>query len=70
MIKISDSLRTATPADGHSLARRTAVFGPGERGAAQRDLAAHLPAPPPPSLEMLTAVTFQTVASAHAGWQR
>lgn len=70
MNKFPDSLRTATPADGHILARRLAEFALGERGAAQRDMAAHLSTPPAPPLEMLTAVYFQTVAAANAGWLR
>ena len=70
MNKFPDSLRIATPAERHPLGRRLAELASGERGAAQRDRAAHLSAPPPPSLAMLTAVDFPRVAAAHAGWQR
>lgn len=64
------SLRTTTPADGHALARQLAEFALAERGARDRDMAAHLSAPPPASLELMTAVYFQAVAAANAGWAR
>ena len=65
-----DSLRTVTPADGHALARHLAELALAERNASQRDMAAHLSASPAPSIETLSAVYFQTVAAANAGWQR
>jgi hypothetical protein len=70
MNKLPDSLRSVTPADGHAIARQLAEFALAERSAAQPDMAAHLSAPPAPSIEMLTAVYFQAVAAANAGWQR
>ena len=45
-------------------------FALAERSASQRDMAAHLSAPPPAPVETLTAIYFQTVATANAGWQR
>ena len=65
-----NSLRAATPVDGHALARQMAEFALAERSASQRDMAAHLSAPPPAPVETLTAIYFQTVATASAGWQR
>jgi hypothetical protein len=41
-----------------------------ERNASLRDMAAHLSASPAPAVELLTAIYFQSVASANAGWQR
>lgn len=64
------SLRAATPADGYALARQLAEFALAERETAQRDMAAHLSAPPPASLEATTAIYFQTVAAANSGWTR
>lgn len=65
-----DSLRAATPAEGHQLARQLAAQALAERVHDQRDMAAHLSSPPPPTVEALTAVYFQTVAAANGGWVR
>ena len=65
-----DSLRTVTPADGHSLARRLAEIALAERSSARRDMSAHLSTASVPSLEALTAAYFTTVAAANAGWPR
>jgi hypothetical protein len=70
MKRFPDSLETATPADGHALAHELAQLALAEPAASNRDMAAHLSAPPPPSVEMLAAAYFQTVAVANAGWQR
>lgn len=70
MKKFPDSLRTATPADGHDLARQLAELALAGRNAAHYDMAAHLSTSPAPSIEILTAAYFQTVAAANAGWQR
>ncbi len=70
MNKIPESLHTATPAEGHALARQWAEYALVERRASHRDMAAHLSAPPAPSVELLTAAYFQTVAAANAGWRR
>lgn len=70
MNRFPDSLQTATPADGHALARQLAQLALAERSAANHDMAALLSAPPSPSAEMLAAAYFQTVAIANAGWQR
>lgn len=64
------SLLTATPAEGHQLARQLAAQALAERIHDQHDMAAHLSSPPPPTVEALTAVYFQTVASANGGWVR
>lgn len=69
MVKFPDSLRSVPPAEGHAIAGQLAKFALAERSAAQPDLAAHLSAPPDPSIEMLTASFFPTVAAANAGWQ-
>lgn len=64
------SLHTPSPAEGHALARQLAAQALAERTTSWRDMAAHLSAPPPPSLEALTAAYFQAVAAANAGWPR
>ena len=46
-----------------------AEFALAERSASHYDMAAHLSAAPAPTIEMLTAVYFQTVADANAGWR-
>ena len=55
---------------GQLLARQLAESALAERTTAPADMAAHLATPPAPSIEMLTAVYFQTVAAANAGWTR
>jgi hypothetical protein len=70
MKQFPDSLRTLTPAEGHALARHLAGLALADRRAAQPDMAAHLSTPAAPAIEMLTAVYFQTVAAANAGWPR
>ena len=64
------SLLTATPAEGHRLARQLAEQALAESARDRRDMAAHLSSPPPPTVEALTAAYFQTVASANGGWVR
>ncbi len=64
------SLRTATPAEGHALARQLAERALHERMTSVRDMAAHVAASPEPSLEALTAVYFQAVTAANQGWLR
>ncbi len=51
-------------------ASQLAEFALAARSASPFDRAAHLSAPSAPSIEMLTAVYFQTVVGANAGWQR
>jgi len=70
MKQFPDSLRAATPVAGHALARQMAEFALAERSTSQHDMAAHLSAPPPAPVETLTAIYFQTVATANASWQR
>lgn len=65
-----DSLRTATPVEGHALARELAQRALAEQARDLRDIASHLAKPPAPSLEALTAAYFQAVASANDGWSR
>jgi hypothetical protein len=64
-----DSLRTATASEGHLLARELAERALLDRVGTARDIAAHLSAPPQPSLEALTAAYFQAVAAANHGWR-
>ncbi len=70
MKKFPDSLRTATPSEGHTLARQMAEIALDERSAAHRDMAAHLSDPPAPSIEALTAAYFQAVAVVNDAWRR
>lgn len=70
MNRLPDSLQTPTLAQGHELARKLAEFALAERSASHRDVAAHLSAGPAPSVEMLTALYFQTVTAANGAWQR
>jgi hypothetical protein len=65
-----DSLDAATPAAGHALARKLAEFALAERSASHRDMAAHLSSAPNPSVEILAALYFQTVAVANGAWRR
>lgn len=65
-----DSLKAPTPAEGHALARRVAQFALAEGSNPRVEMAAHLSNTPAPSLEILTAVYFQTVAAANGAWQR
>lgn len=62
------SLRTATPLQGHALARQLAEQALAGRAQEPLDMAAHLASPPPPSLEVLTATYFQAVTAANSGW--
>lgn len=62
------SLRTATPAEGHRLARELANRALAERAESRLDMAGHLSLPPPPSLEALTAAYFTAVAVVNLGW--
>ena len=64
-----DSLKAATPAEGHALALQLAQLALTGPSTSNRDMAAHLSAPTPPSVEMLAATYFQTVAAANGGWQ-
>ena len=64
-----DSLRAATPAEGHALARKLAEFALAERSISHRDMAAHLSAEAAPSIEMLTAFYFQPIAAANGAWR-
>ena len=68
--KFPAPLHASTPAAGQLLARQLAESALAERTTAPADMAAHLATPPAPSIEMLTAVYFQTVAAANAGWTR
>jgi len=70
MKQISDALQTATSAYGRALARQLAQFAPAEASATHRDMVTHPSAPPAPSVEMLAATYFQTVATANAARQR
>lgn len=62
------SLRTATLAEGHRLARQLAERQLAEP-ARHADMAAHLSTSPPPSVELLTATYFQAVVAANRGWE-
>ena len=65
-----DSLQAVTPAAGHALARQLAECALAAGGPADHDMAAHLSTPAAPSVELLTALYFQTVAAAPGGWRR
>ena len=65
-----DSLHAANPSEGHALARKLAELALAERSAPHRDMAAHLSSPPAPSVEVLTALYFQTIAAANGAWRR
>jgi hypothetical protein len=64
-----ESLDATTPAEGHALARKLAEFALAERSTSHRDVAAHLSAPPNPSVEMLTALYFQATTAANGAWR-
>ncbi|MES2696476.1 MAG: hypothetical protein V4773_23610 [Verrucomicrobiota bacterium] len=64
------SLRTATLAEGHALARELAERALAERRESRIDMASHLATAATPSLEALTAVYFQAVAAANVGWSK
>ncbi len=63
------SLRTATPADGLTLARQLADRALQDRAQSTDDMAAHPTSAPAPSLESLTTTYFQAVAAANDGWR-
>lgn len=70
MANFTDSFRSVPPAAGHAIASPPTEFALAGRSAAQPDPAAHRSGQPAPSIEMLTASFFQTVAAAtNAGWQ-
>ncbi len=60
------TLYTVTLEEGHILARQLAMRALGEQNYATA--AAYLRSASPPSLEVLTALYFQTVAAANASW--
>ena len=70
MNRFPDSLHAVTPAEGHALARKLAEFALAERSPSHRDMAAHLSTRPAPSVEMLAALYFQTIAAANGSWRR
>jgi hypothetical protein len=65
-----DSLHAASPAAGHALACRLAALALAADRGSDRDMAAHLSTPRAPSVEILAAVYFQTIAAANGGWRR
>jgi hypothetical protein len=65
-----DSLHATTPAEGHTLARKLALSALAESKTPYCDMAAHLSTRPIPSVEMLTALYFQTIAAANGAWRR
>jgi hypothetical protein len=65
-----DSLHAVTPAEGYILARQLAEFALADRGTSHRDMAAHLSTLPAPSVEMITALYFQTIAATNGAWRR
>ena len=69
MKPFSDSLGCVNLAEGHGLGRQMAELALADRSASQHDMAAPRTAPLSPAIEMRTAVTFQAVADANAGWR-
>jgi hypothetical protein len=65
-----ESLQAMNPAEGHALARKVAESALAERNASPRDMTAYLSTQTAPSVEMLTAVYFQTIAAANGSWRR
>ncbi|OYV01750.1 MAG: hypothetical protein CFE26_22640 [Verrucomicrobiales bacterium VVV1] len=66
------SLRTATPAEGHELARQLAAkLFAASVPATDSDMPAMLRTPEPrPSLEAVTAIYFHAISVANSGWTR
>ena len=70
MSSFPESLLAPTPADGHLLASRMAEFALAQRSASRGAMPAHLSTSPVPAVETLTALNFQSVSAANAGWRR
>jgi hypothetical protein len=70
MYPFPESLQAASPAEGHALASQLAELALAAHRRPDRDMATHLSTRRPPSVELLAAIYFQTVAVANEGWRR